>query len=65
MKSILITYLSSIRHSMRLCKILEYDMNDLGISSLKMVLRLVKLILLSSLERLIKTYSFAKFMLMT
>jgi hypothetical protein len=50
---------------MRLCKILEYDMNDLGISSLKMVLRLVKLILLSSLERLIKTYSFAKFMLMT
>jgi hypothetical protein len=50
---------------MRLCKILEYDMNDLGISSLKMVLRLVKSILLSSLERLIKTYSFAKFMLMT
>jgi hypothetical protein len=33
--------------------------------SLKMVLRLVKLTLLTSLERLIKIYLFAKFMLMS
>jgi hypothetical protein len=43
---------------MGLSKLLEHDMNAVGIFSLKMVLRLVKPILLSSLERLIRTYLF-------
>jgi hypothetical protein len=50
---------------MGLNKPLEHGMNDLGIFSPIMVLRLTKLILLSSLERLTRIYSFAKFMSMT
>jgi hypothetical protein len=44
---------------MGLSKLLEHGMNDLGIFSPKMVLKLVKPILHSSLERLTKIYSFA------
>jgi hypothetical protein len=40
-------------------------MNALGIFSLNFLKKLVNPILLSSLERLIKIYSFVKFMLMT
>jgi hypothetical protein len=50
---------------MGLSKLLEHSMNALVIFSPKMILKLVKPILLSSLERLTKTYLFAKFMLMT
>jgi hypothetical protein len=50
---------------MGLSKLLEHGMNGLAIFSLKIVLRLVKPILLSSLERLTRIYSFAKFMSMT
>jgi hypothetical protein len=50
---------------MDLSKFLEYGMNVLGIFSPKIVLRLVKPILLSSVERLTNIYSFVKFMLMT
>jgi hypothetical protein len=64
-KNILTTCISFISHSMGLSKLLEHGMNALGILSLKMVLRLVKPILLSSLERLTRIYSFAKFMSMT
>jgi hypothetical protein len=46
-------------------KLIEHDMNALGIFSPKTVLKLIKLILLSSLERLIRIYSIAKFILMT
>jgi hypothetical protein len=65
MNSILIMYTRSIRRFIGLSKLLEYGMNALEIFLHKMVLRLVKLILLSSLERLIKTYLISKFMLMT
>jgi hypothetical protein len=44
---------------------LKHGMNALGVFSPKMVLRLVKPILLSSLERLVRIYSFAKFMSMS
>jgi hypothetical protein len=47
---------------MGLSKLLEYGMNILGIFSLIIVLRLAKSNLLSSLERLTRIYSFAKFM---
>jgi hypothetical protein len=50
---------------MGLSKLLEHGMNDLEIFSPNMVLKLVKPILLSSLERLTMIYSFAKFMSMT
>jgi hypothetical protein len=50
---------------MGLSKLLEHGMNALGIFSPKIVLRLVKLIILSLLERLTKISSFAKFMSMT
>jgi hypothetical protein len=56
--------ISSIRRSMGLSKLLEYGMNVLGIFSPKTVLKLVKSILLFSLERLTKIYSFTKSMLM-
>jgi hypothetical protein len=49
---------------MGLSKLLEHGMNALGIFSPKIVLKLVKLTLLSSLERLTNIYSFAKFILM-
>jgi hypothetical protein len=45
-------------------KLLEHGMNDLGIFLPKTVLRLVKSILLFSLEKLTRIYSFAKFMSM-
>jgi hypothetical protein len=63
-KNILIMSIGSIRHSKGLSKLLEHGMNALGIFSLKTVLRLVKPILLSSLERLTRIYSFAKSILM-
>jgi hypothetical protein len=63
-KNILIMCISSIRRSMGLIKLQEHDMNVLGIFSPKIVLRLVKPISLSSLERLTRICSFAKFMLM-
>jgi hypothetical protein len=50
---------------MGLSKLLEHDMNALEIFSPKIVLRLVKPIPLSSLERLTMIYLFAKFMSMT
>jgi hypothetical protein len=50
---------------MGLRKLLEHGTNALGIFSLIMVLKLVKLILLSSLERMTRICSFAKFMLIT
>jgi hypothetical protein len=50
---------------MGLSKLLEHGMNDLGIFSPIMVLRLAKPILLSSLEMLTMICLFAKFMLMT
>jgi hypothetical protein len=50
---------------MGLSKLLEHDMNALWIFSPIMVLRLVKPILLSSLERLTRICSFAKFILIT
>jgi hypothetical protein len=65
MKNILIMYTSSIRRSMGLIKLQEHGMNALGIFSLNFLKKLVNPILLSSLERLIKIYSFVKFMLMT
>jgi hypothetical protein len=64
-KNILIMYISSIRRSTCLSKLLEHGMNALGIFSPKMVLILVKSILLSSLDRLTRIYPFAKFMSMT
>jgi hypothetical protein len=60
MKNILTMYTSSIRCFMGLRNHLEHHMNVLGIFSLKMILRLIKPVLLFSLERLIKIYSFAK-----
>jgi hypothetical protein len=50
---------------MGLSKLLEHGMNASGIFSPRMVSKLVKLILLCSLERLTRIYSFAKFMSMT
>jgi hypothetical protein len=64
-KNVLIMFISSIRRSMGLSKLLEHGMNALEIFSPKIILRLVKPILLSSLERLTRIYSFAKFMSMT
>jgi hypothetical protein len=46
MKNILIICINSIRHSMGLSKLQENGMNDLGIFSVKTVLKLVKPILL-------------------
>jgi hypothetical protein len=64
-KNILTMCISSIRCPMGLSNLLEHGINVLGIFSPKWVLRLVKSILLSSLEILIRIYSFAKFMSMT
>jgi hypothetical protein len=50
---------------MGLSKLLEHGINVLGIFSPKTVLKLVKPILLSSLENLIRIYLFAKFISMT
>jgi hypothetical protein len=50
---------------MDLSKLLEHGMNALAIFSPKIVLRLVKLILLISLERLTMIYLFVKSILMT
>jgi hypothetical protein len=50
---------------MGLSKLIEHGMNVLGIFSPKTVLRLVKSILIFSLERLTMIYLFAKSMLMT
>jgi hypothetical protein len=50
---------------MSLSKLLEHGMNALGIFSPKTVLRLVKPILLFSLERLTRIYLCAKSILMT
>jgi hypothetical protein len=63
-KNILTMFISSIRRSMGLSKLLEHGMNALGIFSPKIVSKLLKPILLSSLERLRRIYSFAKFMSM-
>jgi hypothetical protein len=63
-KNILTMSISSIRHSMGISKLVEYGKNDLGIFSPKTILRLVKPNLLSSLKRLTRIYSFAKFMSM-
>jgi hypothetical protein len=63
-KNILTMSISSIRRSMGISKLVKHGMNDLGIFSPKTILRLVKPNLLSSLQRLTRIYSFAKFMLM-
>jgi hypothetical protein len=63
-KSILTMFINSIRRSMSLSKHQEYGINVLEISSLKMVLDLVRTIILSSLERWIKMYLYAKYALM-
>jgi hypothetical protein len=64
-KNILTMYISSIRRSMGLSKLLEHGMNALEIFSPKIVLRLVKPILLFSLKMLTRIYLFDKYMLMT
>jgi hypothetical protein len=64
-KNILTMCIRSIRCSMDLSKLLEHGINILWIFSPKIVLRLVKPILLFSLKKLIRIYSFAKSMLMT
>jgi hypothetical protein len=57
-------FINSIRRSMGLSKNQECGMNDLGTFLLKMILRLVRLILLSSLEKWVKICLYAKSMLM-
>jgi hypothetical protein len=49
---------------MGLSKHQEHCMNDLGTFLLKMVLGLVRLTLLSSLEKWVKIYLYVKYMLM-
>jgi hypothetical protein len=56
--------INSIRHSMGLSKHQEYGMNVLETFSLKIVLRLVKRIQLSSLEGWAKIYLYVKYTLM-
>jgi hypothetical protein len=51
-------------YSMGLSKNQEHGMNALGTFLLKIILGLVRLILLSSLEKWVKIYLYAKFMLM-
>jgi hypothetical protein len=63
-KNILTISINSIRHSMSLIKHQEHSMNALGTFLLKMVLGLVRLTLLSSLEKWIKICLYAKSMLM-
>jgi hypothetical protein len=63
-KDILTRSINSISRSMGLRKHQEHGMNVLGISLLKMDLQLVRLTLLSSLEKWLKIYLYAKFMLM-
>jgi hypothetical protein len=64
MKNILTMYINSIRRFMGLNKIQEYGMNVLEIFLLKMVLKLVRRILLSSLGKWEKIYLCAKYMFM-
>jgi hypothetical protein len=64
-KNILTMVISSIRRSVSLSRLLEHGMNVLVIFSAVVFLRMIKSILLSSLERLTMIYSFAKFMLIT
>jgi hypothetical protein len=64
-KNILIMYISNIMRSTSLSKLPDHCINALEIFSPKIVLRLVKLILLSSLKILTRIYSSAKFMSMT
>jgi hypothetical protein len=61
---ILTMSLNTIRRSMGLSKHQEHGMNVLGTSLLKMVLGLVRPTLLSSLEKWVKIYLYAKSMLM-
>jgi hypothetical protein len=63
-KNILTMSINSIRFSMGLSKHQEHGMNDLGTLLLKMVLRWVKQIQLSLLERWAKNYLYAKHILM-
>jgi hypothetical protein len=63
-KDILTMSINSIRHSMGLSNHQEHDMNALGTSLLKIVLGLVRPTLLSSLEKWVKIYLYAKSMLM-
>jgi hypothetical protein len=63
-KDILTMSLNSIRCSMGLSKHQEHSMNALWTSLLKMVLGLVRPTLLSSLEKWVKIYLYAKSMLM-
>jgi hypothetical protein len=62
-KDTLTMSINSIRHSMGLSKHQEHGMNVLGTSLLKMVLGLVRLTLLSSLEKWVKICLYAKSML--
>jgi hypothetical protein len=63
-KNILIMSLNSIRRSMTLSKHQEHGMNALGTFLLKMILRLIKSTLLSSLEKWVKICLYAKSILM-
>jgi hypothetical protein len=63
-KDILTMSINFIRRSMGLSKHQEHGMNDLVTSLLKSVLGLVRLTLLYSLEKWVKIYLYAKFMLM-
>jgi hypothetical protein len=63
-RNILTMSINSIRCSMGLSKHQEHSMNALGTFLLKMVLGLVRPTLLSSLEKQIKIYLYAKSMLM-
>jgi hypothetical protein len=64
-KSILSMFIDSIRHSVGLSKHQEHGMNALGTFLLKMVLGLVRLILLTSIEKWGKICLYAKYMLIT
>jgi hypothetical protein len=64
MKNILTMYIDYIRRSMGLNKLQEYGMNALGIFLLKIVLRLVRRIPHSSLEKWVKIYFYANCLLM-
>jgi hypothetical protein len=61
---ILTMAINSIRRSMGLSKHQEHGINALGTSLLKVVLGLVRPTLLSSLEKWVKIYLYAKSMLM-
>jgi hypothetical protein len=63
-KDILTMSINSIRRSMNLSKHQEHGMNALGTFLLKMVLELVRLSLLSSLEKWVKICLYARSMLM-